>query len=125
MRPARADFKLTGQSFGARSGAGGSSEWAPACHYDRIDDMTDDDMTDKALTPRALDLAFSAWALSQQGQGMVIEDVAYPEAHLLAEKGWLARRIEPDGEMSWHWTHEGDKALALGALASGATRSLN
>jgi hypothetical protein len=34
----------------------------------------------------------------------------------LAERGWLERRFEPDGEMSWWWTPQAEAALDLSKL---------
>jgi hypothetical protein len=61
-------------------------------------------------------VAFDAWAAARDGNGIVIRDEYYPEAHELAEAGWLRRGFEPDGEMSWHWTGAADTALGLAAL---------
>ena len=36
--------------------------------------------------------------LAREGKGQVIEDGAFPDAHALAEAGWLERRFQPDGE---------------------------
>lgn len=68
------------------------------------------------LTETKLDLLFTAWALARENKGMVIKDDAYPAADDLAEHGWLERRFEPDGEMSWWWTGAGETALELVAL---------
>ena len=77
-------------------------------------DMTDDQ----------LELLSAAYLLSRDGCGMVIADDAYPDADALAEEGWLERRLEPDGEMSWWWTAQADQALALsGVMAAAANRS--
>jgi hypothetical protein len=42
-----------------------------------------------------------ALGLSRAGNGVVVKDVAYPDALELYEQGWLERHFEPDGEMSW------------------------
>jgi hypothetical protein len=62
----------------------------------------------------------AAWATSRDGNGIVITDGAYPDAHELAEHGWLERRFEPDGEMSWWWTPAAETALDLNGLLQAA-----
>jgi hypothetical protein len=62
------------------------------------------------------DLIVAAWATARNGGGIVITDEAIPDAHELAEAGWLERRFQPDGEMSWHWTREAELALDVNAL---------
>ncbi len=64
-----------------------------------------------ALTNVQLELLLAARMLAREGKGIVVEDDAYPEADSLAEAGWLERRIEPDGEMSWWWTDRAETAL--------------
>lgn len=68
------------------------------------------------------DLLIAAWATARDGNGIVIEDHAYPDAHDLAELGWLERRFEPDGEMSWWWTQQAETALETSALTNVAGR---
>lgn len=65
-----------------------------------------------------LELLCNAWALASHGRGMVIAPDAYPDAHRLAERGWLERRIEENGDMSWWWTPAAETALALGNLST-------
>jgi hypothetical protein len=77
------------------------------------------------LTAEQLDLLFNAWALARENKGMVIADDAYPDAHKLAEAGWLARRFESDGEMSWWWSPQGDAALELGAAINSTKHRVN
>jgi hypothetical protein len=43
------------------------------------------------LTKDHLTAAFDAWAAARDGNGIVIHDEYYPEAHELAAAGWLAR----------------------------------
>jgi hypothetical protein len=51
---------------------------------------------------------------------MVVQDDCYPDAHHLAEGGWLERRfVEPDGELAWFWTQQAETALDLSALTTG------
>jgi hypothetical protein len=68
------------------------------------------------FTPIQQDLLVAGWATARDGNGLVIEDWAYPDAHELAEQGWLERRFEPDGEMSWWWTPAAETALDISAL---------
>jgi hypothetical protein len=65
------------------------------------------------------EIAGNAYLLGLEGKGQVLEAHAYPAAHELAEAGWLERRFEPNGDMSWWWTAQGDVALELGALTTG------
>jgi hypothetical protein len=68
------------------------------------------------VTETQKEILFNAWALAQEGKGQVVEDWAVPHAHRLAEAGWLERRFEEDGELSWWWTREAETALSLDAL---------
>lgn len=68
------------------------------------------------LTDTQMELCFNAWTLARAGHGMVITDDAYPDAHELAERGWLERRFQPDGELAWFWSPAGDQALELSSL---------
>jgi len=72
------------------------------------------------FTATQLDLLTAAWATSRDGNGIVIEDHAYPDAHELAEQGWLKRRFEEGGKMSWWWTPAADQAFEYGALMNSA-----
>jgi hypothetical protein len=68
------------------------------------------------MTEAQLEILHNAYLLHLEGRGQVVEDWAIPEAHELCEAGWLERRFEPDGELSWWWTREADTALDLSAL---------
>jgi hypothetical protein len=68
------------------------------------------------LTDAQAELAAAAYLLALDGRGMVISDDAYPDAHALAERGWLQRRFEDDGEMSWWWTPQAETALGINAM---------
>jgi hypothetical protein len=68
------------------------------------------------FTPIQLDLLVAAWATARDGRGVVIANDAYPDAHELAEQGWLQRRFEADGEMSWWWTQAAEAALTTNRL---------
>ncbi len=74
------------------------------------------------LTDTQIDLLTTAYALYARGCGMVIADDAYPDAHDLAELGWLERRFEPSGEMSWCWTPQAETAIDTVTLIDNATR---
>ena len=69
------------------------------------------------LTPDHLELLFRARMLGTD-RGQVLEAWLYPEAHALAEQSWLRRRFEPNGDVSWWLTPQGDTALNLTALTS-------
>lgn len=77
------------------------------------------------LTEAQLDLAFAAWTLHARGAGMVVANDAYGDAHRLAELGWLERRFQPDGELSWWWTREAEAALDVTALLQTTEGRLN
>ena len=64
-----------------------------------------------------LEILFRARMLGV-GRGQVLEGWAYPAAHELAEAGWLERRFQPDGELSWWWTPQAETALNLTALTA-------
>ncbi|MGN6169320.1 MAG: hypothetical protein ACTHQQ_14305 [Solirubrobacteraceae bacterium] len=70
-------------------------------------------------------LGAGRWALGARGGGVVIADDIYPEAHAPAEAGWLERRIEDDGEMSWWWTRRGETALGLCGLVESMRQGMN
>jgi hypothetical protein len=77
------------------------------------------------FTDEQREILFRAWGLSQENRGQVLADDAYPAAHELAEHGWLERRFEPDGEMSWWLTAQGAAAIDLGVLANDAADRAN
>jgi hypothetical protein len=77
------------------------------------------------LNDTQLDLLFTAYALSLENSGMVIKDECYPDAHRLAEAGWLERRFTDDGELSWWWTSEADTAIAFSTLVVDARERSN
>jgi hypothetical protein len=77
------------------------------------------------FTPEQLDILLSAWAQAARGRGLVLKDHAIPVAHQLAEAGWLERRFEPDGELSWHWTRQGENALAYAGVVDDAKERKN
>jgi hypothetical protein len=66
------------------------------------------------------DLLIAAWVTARDDNGIVIENHAYPDAHDLAEMGWLERRFLPDGELAWFWTQQAETALDTGALINSA-----
>lgn len=70
------------------------------------------------LTPSRCQLLINAWALAAEGKGMVLRDECYPDADQLAEAGWLERRFEPDGELSWWWTPAAETALNVSNLTT-------
>jgi hypothetical protein len=76
------------------------------------------------FTATQLDILFGAWATSRDGNGQVLEDDAIPDAHELAEQGWLERRILGD-ELAWFWTPAAETALDIGALFERTRASVN
>ena len=71
------------------------------------------------------EILVNAWLLARDGKGQVLEGWADPDAHDLAEAGWLERRFEPDGEMSWWWTPAAETALDLDALRRDEPADMN
>ena len=67
------------------------------------------------------EIIVNAYLLAREGKGQVLTDDAIPDAHRLAEAGWLRRQFEPDGEMSWWWTGAAETALDLNALLDAGT----
>jgi hypothetical protein len=73
------------------------------------------------FTDTQRDLIVNAWILARSGRGMVITNDAYPDAHRLAEAGWLTRQfVGPDREMAWFWSREAEAALDMTQLMQGA-----
>jgi hypothetical protein len=77
------------------------------------------------FTDTQLELLTAAYATARDGLGVVIEDWAYPDAHRLAEAGWLERRFEADGEMSWWWTPAAETAFDSSDLMQSAAGRQN
>jgi hypothetical protein len=75
------------------------------------------------FTETQREIIVNAYLLALEGKGQVIEDWAYPDAHELAEQGWLQRRFQPDGELSWWWTSQAETALDLNALVSNQSQN--
>ncbi len=72
------------------------------------------------LSDNQKEILFNAYALAAAGRGQVVADDCVPECHALAEAGWLERRVEPDGELSWWWTRSAEMALDVNALVASA-----
>ena len=62
----------------------------------------------------------NAYWLGLEGNGMVLTDNAVPAADELADAGWLERRSEPNGDVSWWWSGAGDTAFGLSGLMRSA-----
>lgn len=73
------------------------------------------------LTEKQHELLFEAWTISRADppMGMVLKPDCYPDAHRLAEQGWLARRFVDD-ELAWFWTPQAETALDMNALLQSA-----
>jgi hypothetical protein len=67
------------------------------------------------FTDQQLEILYRAKILGLD-YGQVLEGWAYPDAHELAEAGWLQRRFQPDGELAWFWTPQAETTLDLTAL---------
>jgi hypothetical protein len=72
------------------------------------------------FTDAMQEIVGNAFWLSLEGKGQVLTDEAIPDAHRLAEAGWLERRSEPNGDTSWWWSGAGDTVLGLSGLMRGA-----
>jgi hypothetical protein len=69
------------------------------------------------LTEDQMALLFECWCIHSRGMGLVVQPEELPDAHALAEMGWLERRVDHN-LMSFWWTPMGEQALATGALIS-------
>ena len=72
------------------------------------------------FTAEQQEILFRAWLFARDGNGQVLEPWAYPDAHRLAEQGWLERRSEDNGDMSWWWTPAAETALDVNGLLQSA-----
>ena len=54
-----------------------------------------------------------------------MEDWALPDAHQLAEAGWLERRELDNGDTAWTWTPQAETALDVNALRRDDPADLN
>jgi hypothetical protein len=73
------------------------------------------------FTPEMQEIITNAFLLSLEGKGQVLTDEAIPDAHRLAEAGWLERRVEPSGDLSWWWAGMAQTALDMSALTQSTT----
>ncbi len=65
------------------------------------------------------DILYRAWVLARDGNGQVVTDEAIPDAHKLAEQGWLERRFAGE-QLCWFWTAAAEHALDVNALLQSA-----
>jgi hypothetical protein len=78
------------------------------------------------FTPTELRVLFDAWAAAQDDLAFAIEDVYLPEAHRLAEQGWLERRFnDHNGDSVFMWSEQADGALQLSHAMTTAKESVN
>jgi hypothetical protein len=77
------------------------------------------------FTDEQLEILYRAAVLARKNLGQVLEPWAFAEAHELAEGGWLERRFEADGEMSWWWTSQAEQALDVNRLVKSHDGRLN
>jgi hypothetical protein len=72
------------------------------------------------------EILYRAWLLNRAaGAGQVLEDGVIPDAHRLWEKGWLERRFEDNGDLSWWWTEAAEIAFNLASLTRSKPAGLN
>lgn len=76
------------------------------------------------ITETQLDLLVGAWATSRDGNGVVLEDHAIPDAHDLCEGGWLERYFRGD-QLCWRWSRQAEAALDVSRLLSTAASAVN
>lgn len=70
------------------------------------------------FTETEQEILTNAYFLAREGKGQVLEPFVYPEACRLADAGWLERRFEDNGDVSWWWTDHAETALDLNALTA-------
>jgi hypothetical protein len=76
-------------------------------------------MSDEAFTPDELRLLFLAREAWQEGHDIRPADELWPEAHHLAERGWLQRRFnQANDEMVFRWTEQAELAIDLASLTA-------
>ena len=68
------------------------------------------------LTELHKEIAGNAALLAPEGRGIVLEDYALEAAAELEASGWLERRTERNGDVSWWWTATAETALDLSRL---------
>jgi hypothetical protein len=68
------------------------------------------------FTEAQMEILYTAWAIAPKGHGQVVQEWAEPEADELAEAGWLERRVEDSGDVSFWWTSQAETSLDLNAL---------
>jgi hypothetical protein len=80
--------------------------------------------THEPFTESELRVLFEAWAAAQDDLAFAIEDVYLPEAHRLAEAGWLERRLN-DQDVVFMWSEQAEGALQLSHVMTTAKESVN
>jgi hypothetical protein len=65
----------------------------------------------------------NAYWLAREGKGQVVQPECLPDAHELYEAGWLDRKIEENGDISWWWSLQAEGALRLRALMDSRRRT--
>ena len=70
------------------------------------------------FTDEQHEILYRAAVLARKGAGQVLEPWAIVEADELAEAGWLERRFEANGDMSWWWTDAAERTLDVNRLMS-------
>jgi hypothetical protein len=73
------------------------------------------------LTEKQMELLFEAWTISRADppMGMVLKPHAFPDAHELAEQGWLRRAFVGD-DLAWFWTDGAETAFDYSNLLTSA-----
>jgi hypothetical protein len=85
--------------------------------------MTD---TDQPFTEDELRLLFLAREAWLEGHDFRPADDLFPEAHRLAERGWLQRRFnQANGDLVFRWSPAAEAALDVNALTTEASESVN
>jgi hypothetical protein len=85
-------------------------------------------MDTEKFTDRQEEILIRAWLLAREREGsdkplgQVLEPEYFPDAHDLAERGWLRREFVPHPEhhdkreLAWFWTDQAETALDTNAL---------
>ena len=76
------------------------------------------------FTDTQREILVNAYLLARRGYGQVVADDAIPDAHDLAEAGWLERYFR-DGQLCWRWSPRAEHALDVNQLLESAAGRQN
>lgn len=84
-----------------------------------------DEQHETALSKEQLELCYAAWLAHQVGGLIDVKPEYFPEAHDLAERGWLKRVFTDDGAMGWGWSATAEAAFRIHDLLATHAGQLN